>query len=157
MSRVIVHRLTVPVPPVLSKPFEFAALRNFRDHPVSENRHLVTHDRTGFIFSYANGHGPRQSFRVLPRLLLLELAYFLRRCPFCISSVSLRHDPKISYTACLSRQYSSTLTILWITSSRTLRRPKPASVLAHPQSSNCRLPLVTSLRLLSPHPLPSER
>lgn len=67
VSRVIMRRLTVPFPPAVSEPFEFAALRKLSDHPACRrirNRHLITHDRTSFVFSCSDRSCTQSTFRV---------------------------------------------------------------------------------------------
>jgi hypothetical protein len=104
------------------------------------DRHLIAHDRTSFVFSCV---------ATLP----LAMTVFM--------SSRRSRNQKIPYTACLSCQYSSTPTVLWIAfiiPFRCLRpKPKTSASFRHPQSSNCRLPSVTSLGLLKDHPPPFEQ
>jgi len=127
MSRVIVHRLTFPIPPTRQRLFKFAALRNFPDHPCFHtDRHLIAHDRTSFVFSCVATLLPAMAVFISPWLL------------------SLRQE--ISYTACLSCQYCSTPTVLWIAFILHLRcraetQHQPASNTHNPRTAGCpRLP-----------------
>lgn len=81
LSRVIMRRLTALLPPTLTRPFEFAALRKLPDHPTCPTcREGILSRMTVavFVFHVALGTAPNGP-SVLPRLLFPALLHFPER------------------------------------------------------------------------------